>query len=65
MSYVDAHLNDEEYPDSDDEYDSDADFIVDTTCTWCSIWAYADIDPYIIETDETDNVAGPLTVESP
>ena len=39
-----------------------ADFIVDTTCTWCSSWAYADIDQYIIETDEADNVAGPLDV---
>ncbi len=42
-----------------------ADFLVETWCAYCSSWVLADSYDTILETDETDNIAGPLTVESP
>ncbi len=40
------------------------DFLLDTTCAACKSWILIDSLNEIVETDETDNVAGPLTVTS-
>ncbi len=42
-----------------------ADFLVETWCAYCWSWILADSYDEVEETDETDNVSGPLTVESP
>lgn len=42
-----------------------ADFLVDGWCAYCWSWILADSYDEVAETDETDNVAGPITVESP
>ncbi len=42
-----------------------ADFLVETWCSYCWSWILVDGYDFIDETDETDNVAGPLEVESP
>ena len=41
-----------------------ADFIVEQTCSFCWSWVLVDSYDYIEETDETDNVEGPLTVDT-
>jgi hypothetical protein len=41
-----------------------ADFLVETTCVGCWSWILADSYDYIAETDESDNVAGPLEVDT-
>jgi len=42
-----------------------ADFLVETWCAYCWSWILADSYDEVAETDETDNVAGPVEVESP
>ena len=41
-----------------------ADFLVEEYCTWC--WSWVQVDGYesVDETDEDNNIEGPLTVES-
>ena len=41
-----------------------ADFLETTSCDPCSSWVLIDGYDYVYETDEDDNVAGPLTVWS-
>ena len=40
-------------------------YFEDTTCIFCWSWAMADTNLEVEETDETDNVVGPLEVDSP
>jgi len=42
-----------------------ADFLIGGWCETCWSWILADSYDFVAETDESDNVAGPLTVESP
>ena len=41
-----------------------ADFIVEQECSLCWSWVLVDSYDYVSETDETDNVEGPLTVDT-
>lgn len=75
--YVDVFVDEDDapglYEDGDDfttveglgagetEY---ADFLVDYTCSWCWSWVLVDGYDNVAETDEDDNLAGPLDVES-
>lgn len=40
-----------------------ADFLVERSCSWCTSWVMADTNLEVEETDESDNVAGPLHTE--
>ena len=75
--YVDLYVHYEDYPvfgaDGDEYVDvlglaagdsTYADFLIETYCEYCWSWIVIDSYDEIEETDETDNIAGPLEVEA-
>ncbi len=69
--YMDAYSTPALYEDGDDYVtvkslaageSAYADFLFDVTCSVCSSWVQVDSYDYIEETDESDNIAGPLSV---